>query len=169
MSEMVDRNDEVLAIFQRAIPQAPPLRTDEPFAAPTRPRLAIQHALHRCCEATPLALIGITSPNLTPNRQGFVGYLARRARARRAAYLVLTSQRETLLIRTPRRDGDALEVLRAYPTEHLILSHADDALSPLERAVLTDLALRVAVDLATLHSDGHLDLVIPDADFSLDD
>lgn len=166
MSETTDRNDEVLAIFAVQIPAAPPLTVEEPFAAqaPTEVGAAVR-ALTVLAGGSPLALIGITVPSITPRAPGFVGYMARRARARRAAYLLLTSQRETLLIRTPRRDSDALEILRAYPTEHAILPNASDPLLPAERAVLSDLALRVAADLATLHRDGHLDLVVPDADF----
>ena len=166
MSETPDRNDEVLAIFQEQMPAAPPLVADEPFAAQAPAEVgAPVRALTVMAGGTPLALIGITVPSITPRAAGFVGYMARRARARRAPYLVLTTQRETLLVHTPRRDGDTLEILRAYPTEHTILPNASDPLLPAERAVLADLALRVAADLATLHRDGHLDLVVPDADF----
>lgn len=168
MSETPDRNDEVLAIFGAQIPTAPPLTVEEPFAAPAPAEVgAAVRALTVLAGGAPLALIGITVPSITPRSAGFVSYMARRARARRAAYLLLTSQRETLLIRTPRRDSDALETLcvRTYPTEHTILPNAFDPLLPAERAVLADLALRVAADLATLHRDGHLDLIVPDADF----
>jgi hypothetical protein len=166
MSDTPDRNDEVLAIFEAQIPAAPPLAVEEPFAAPAPAEVgAAVRALTVTAGGAPLALIGITVPSITPRAAGFVGYMARRARARRAAYLLLTAQRETLLVRTPRRDSDALEILRAYPSEHTILPNAGDPLLPAERAVLVDLALRVAADLATLHRDGHLDLIIPDADF----
>ncbi len=166
MSETADRNDEVLAIFGAQIPAAPPLTVEEPFAAQAPAEVgAAVRALTVLASGAPLALIGITVPSITPRAAGFVGYMARRARARRAAYLLLSSQRETLLVRTPRRDSDALEILRAYPSEHTILSSASDPLLPAERSVLADLALRAAADLATLHRDGHLDLIVPDADF----
>lgn len=166
MSDTPDRNDEVLAIFQAQIPAAPPLTAEEPFAAPNPPEVgaAIRTLTVRAADAV-LAVIGVTAPNIAPRSAGFVAYAARRARARRAPYLTLSTQRETLLVRTPRRDGDALEVLRAYSTEYAVLMNASEPLLPAERAILTDLALRVATDLATLHSDGHLDLIIPDADF----
>lgn len=166
MSGTPDRNDEVLAIFQAQIPAAPPLATDEPFVASNPPEVgaAVRTLTVHAADAT-LAVVGITSPNMAPRSAGLVAYVARRARARRAPYLVLSTQRETLLVRAPQRDGDALEVLRAYLTEYAVLVNASEALLPAERAILTDLALRVATDLATLHSDGHLDLIIPDADF----
>ncbi len=166
MSKPPDRNDEVLAIFESQIPAAPPLTVEEPFAAPALVEVgATVRALTVLAGGAPLALIGIAAPSITPRAAGFLGYVARRARARRAAYLLLTSQRETVLVRTPRRDGDALDILRAYPSEHTILTSAADPLLPAERAVLADLALRVAADLATLHREGHLDLIVPDADF----
>lgn len=166
MSEIPDRNDEVLAIFQEQMHAVPPLTVEEPFAAQAPAEVgAPVRALTVTAGSTPLALIGITVPSITPRAAGFVGYMARRARARRVPYLLLTAQRETLLVHTPRRDGDTLEILRAYPTEHTILLNASDPLLPAERAVLADLALHVAADLATLHRDGHLDLVVPDADF----
>ena len=43
-----------------------------------------------------------------------------------------------------------------------------DPLTPPERLLLTNLAEKLAADLITLHHDGQLDLIEPDADYFVD-
>ena len=129
-----DRNDAVLAVFQAQIQDVPLFQTDELLAveAPAGVGAPVR-AFTVLAGSAALALVGVTVPSMSPQAQGFVGYIARRARSRRVPYLALSSQRETLLVRTPRHDGDALAVLRAYPTETIIHSTATYPLLPAER------------------------------------
>jgi methylase of polypeptide subunit release factors len=55
--------------------------------------------------------------------------------------------------------------LKRYPALYQIAPGTSDPLSPPERIALADWADGIAADLAALHRNGSLDLVIPDADF----
>jgi len=136
MSQNADRNDEVLAIFQAKTPEALPLVTEEPFAAQAPAEIGVPvRALTVEAGGAPLALIGITSPSITPQAAGFVASMARRG-ACPSRFLVGVEPANVrhCLVRTPRRDGDALDILRSYPTEHSILPNATDALLRPRRA-----------------------------------
>lgn len=111
------------------------------------------------------ALLGVTTPESSPQAGGFVAYMARRARARRAPFLALCNQSDIFLVKTPRRDGEALEILRHYPVQTLTAHDAGVALTPVQRNALIQAADRLGADLLRLKRDGRLDLVLPDAEF----
>ena len=65
-----------------------------------------------------IALLGLTTQVVSPKSPGFLAYLTRRARARKAPYTILTNQHDTLLLATTVRDGDKLSILKSihqYP------------------------------------------------------
>jgi type I restriction enzyme M protein len=113
------------------------------------------------------AILGITQPDFSPQSPAFVGLLARRARARKVEYIILSNQRETLIQTTPRRDGEIGTVIRRYAPVQ-ILSSSVEPLSPTERLALTSVAEKISSDLHTLSQDGRLDLIQPDADYFVD-
>jgi methylase of polypeptide subunit release factors len=115
----------------------------------------------------PLAILGLTQPQFSPQAVAFVNLLARRARARKAGYLVLSNQRETILQATPVREGEAGQALRRYPLAP-VFSGATESLSPPEQTALAGVAEKLVADLLALQRDGRLDLIEPDADYFVD-
>ncbi|MBC7250086.1 MAG: SAM-dependent DNA methyltransferase [Anaerolineae bacterium] len=116
-------------------------------------------------QGTAFALLGLTVPTIAVDKAGLIEYLARRARARRIPYLIVSNLRDARLLPVPARPGDVPDPLKRYPPLYQIATGAGGSLSPPERISLADRADEIAADLAALHRDGSLDLVIPDADF----
>jgi methylase of polypeptide subunit release factors len=162
------RLDEVLKILQTQIEMDNALKTAEPLlsvaATGVTGGLAVFSILFG--DET-LALLGLTSPENSVQATGLVQFSARRARARKARYLVLSNQRETILQVTPRRDDEQVEVLRHYSPVQM-LSGSAEPLTPPERLALTNVSEKLVTDLLTLHRDGQLDLIEPDADYFVD-
>jgi hypothetical protein len=169
MSDQQSRLDEAQAIFEINLSNFPGLATGEPFASdnPAGVNGPIR-ALTVLVEGQPFALLGLTIPAMAPQAPALVAYLARRARARHIPYLALSNQRETILLKTPLRDDQAIEPLRRYPPLLAVAPNTADLLTPPERGALATLADRLAADLQTLHRDGRLDRVVPDPDFFVD-
>ena len=162
------RLDENLAIFQDRLGTAAHLglSTDEPFASDSPLGVGGPlRALTLHVQGVPFALLGLTTPAVAVGKAGLIEYLARRARARRIPYLLVSNLRDASLLLTPACPGDVPDPLKRYPSLYQITLSAGDTLSPPERIVLALRADEIASDLASLHRDGSLDLVIPDADF----
>jgi len=160
--------DAAFAIFQDRLGTATHLglSADEPFASDTPVGVGGPlRALTLHIQDVPFALLGLTVPTVAVDKAGLIKYLARRARARRVPHLVVGNLRDTLLLPTPARPGETPAPLKRYPPLYQITPGAGDALSPSQRAALSDRADEIAADLSALHRDGSLHLVIPDADF----
>ena len=162
------RIDEVLKIFQSQIETSGALKTAEPLmsAAATGLSGGLAVLSIQFGEET-FAILGLTAPENALQAAGLVQFVARRARARKVRYLVLSNQRETVIQATPRRDDEQGEVLRRYAPVQM-LSGSGDPLTPPERLALTNLTEKLAADLVALHKDGQLDLIEPDADYFVD-
>ncbi len=162
------RLDAAFAIFQDRLGTSAHLglSADEPFAsdAPVGVGGPLR-ALTLHIQGTSFALLGLTVPTVAVNRAGLIEYLARRARARRLPYLVVSNLRDAWFLPIPARPGDMPDPLKRYPPIYQVAPGAGDSLSPSERAILSDRADEIAADLSALHRDGSLHLVIPDADF----
>jgi len=162
------RLDETFAIFQDRLGTAVHLGliTDEPFASDNPVGVGGPlRALTLHVQGVPFALLGLTTPIVAVDKARLIEYLARRARARRIPYLVITNLRDAWLLPVPTRPGDVPDPLKRYPPIYQIAPGAGGALSPSERAILSDRADEIAADLSALHRDGSLHLVILDADF----
>ena len=109
------RIDEVLKIFQSQIETSGALKTAEPLmsAAATGLSGGLAVLSIQFGEET-FAILGLTAPENALQAAGLVQFVARRARARKVRYLVLSNQRETVIQATPRRDDEQGEVLRRY-------------------------------------------------------
>jgi hypothetical protein len=167
MTSEHSRQDQVFDLFQYQIARLPTLTLVEPFISDA-PAGVMDSPLRivtvQAGEHT-LALVTITPVGVGLLTTAIVGYVARRARARKAPYLVFCNQREALLAKTPSRDGEQPEVLHSYAPIYQIMPGTIEQLTPPEQVALANLADAIAVDLDTLHRDGRLDLIIPDADF----
>lgn len=160
--------EETFVIFQNRLGTAAHLglSTDEPFASDDPVGVGGPlRALTLHVQGTPFALLGLTEPTVAVGKAGLIEYLARRARARRIPYLMITNLRDAWLLPVPARPGDVPDPLKRYPSLYQIVPGTSGPLSPPERNALAAQADRIAADLAALHRDGSLDLVIPDADF----
>ena len=160
--------DEAFAIFQDRLGTATHLglSADESFASADPVGVGGPlRALTLLVQDAPFALLGLTAPTIAVDKAGLIEYLARRARARRLPYLVVSNLRDAWLLPIPARPGDMPDPLKRYPPIYQVAPAAGDSLSPPERAALTERADEIAADLAALHRDGSLHLVIPDADF----
>lgn len=113
----------------------------------------------------PWALLGLTETTVAVEKAGLIEYLARRARVRHISYIVVSNLRDALLLPIPDRPGVVPDPIKRYPPLYQIAPGADDALTPLARIAFVDCADEIAANLATLHREGALGLVIPDADF----
>jgi len=160
--------DEAFAIFRDRLGTARhlALRVDEPLTADNPigiggPLRALTVKTHN----EPFALLGVTTPAVAVENATLLEYFARRARARRIPYLVISNMRDSQILPTPARPGDVRTPLKRYPRLHQIGPQAIDRMSPRERIALSSRADDIAADLAALHRNGSLDLVIPDADF----
>jgi len=162
------RLDAALAVFQDRLGTAAhlglsanePFASDDPIGVGGPLRTLTVHV-----QGAPFALLGLTAPTITVGKAGLIEYLARRARARRVAYLIVSNLRDSWLLPVPDRPGDMPAPVKRYPPLFQIATGASGSLSPPERNALADRADEMAADLSALHRDGSLDLVIPDADF----
>ena len=162
------RLDAVLAVFQARLVTAThlglsagePFASDDPIGVGGPLRTLTVHV-----QGAPFALLGLTAPTVAVGKAGLIEYLARRARARRVPYLIVSNLRDTWLVPVPVQSVAAPDPLKRYPPLYQIATGAGGSLSPPERNALADRADEIAADLATLRRDGSLDLVIPDADF----
>jgi type I restriction enzyme M protein len=162
------RIDAAFTLFQDRLDTATHLglSVDEPFSsdAPVGVGKPLR-ALTVCIQGAAFALLGLTVPAVAVNKGELVEYLARRARARHIPYLAITNLRDAWILPIPAYPNDVVEPLKRYPTIYQIMSNADEPFSPPELITLADRVDEIASDLATLHRDGSLDLVVPDADF----
>ena len=162
------RIDAAFTLFEERLGTAThlDLSVEEPFSSDAPAGVSGPlRALTLCVQGTPFALLGLTVPTVAAFKGGFIDYLARRARARRIPYLATSNLRDACISPVPSQPGEALEPLKRYPTLYPIAAGTGDPLSPLELIALADRADEIASDLAALHRDGSLDLVLPDADF----
>jgi type I restriction enzyme M protein len=160
--------DAAFAIFRDRLGIAAHLNlsADEPFASDNPPGVGGPlRALALHIQGEPLALLGLTTPAVAVDKAGLIAYLARRARARRIPYLLVSNLREAWLLPVSAHPGDLPDPLKRYAPLYQIAPGVSDDLFPPERVALASRADEIAADLATLHRDGSLDLVIPDADF----
>lgn len=163
---MSSRLDQVFATFEERLETADHISISEPFAADNPPAVGSPlRALTISVNRQPFALLGLTEPTLSPKKSAFVIYVARRARARRLPFIVLCNERETILVKTPKRDDEQLETMRHYPPILTLAPTATDLLEQPEQIAIAQLADSVAKDLYELLRDGRLDMVLPDSDF----
>jgi len=166
--ESATRIDKIVNLFQEQIERDGTLRTAEPLKSTSASGLSGGLSmLSILIGKETLAILGLTSPENSIQAPGLVQVAARRARARKVRYLILSNQRETIIQTTPRRDDEQGEVLRRY-TPVQMLSNSTVVLAPPERLSLTNLAEKLAADLIALHRDGQLDMIEPDADYFVD-
>jgi len=160
---------EALALLQATLP-AGPLALADTFSVPSAPGVpAPVQGVVVSADGSPLAVIGLTPPTVAADAPALLEFLALKARAQRAPYLVALNLRDAALWQTPRKGIPVLasEPLRRYPTL-FDLTATLRAPSPLPvplRLAVQRRAEEILRDLTTLHRDGRLDLVIPDATF----
>jgi type I restriction enzyme M protein len=160
------RLDEVLEIFQTQMEIGGMLNTAESLISTSSTGLSGGLImLSILFGEEPFAILGLTSSENSIQAPGLVQVTARRARARKVRYLILSNQRETIIQTTPRRDDEQGEVLRRYTPVQML---STELLAPPERLSLTNLAEKLTVDLLALHRDGQLDMIEPDADYFVD-
>jgi hypothetical protein len=166
--QFTSRLDKILNIFQEQIERDGTLRTAEPLISTSASGLSGGLSmLSVLIGKETFAILGLTSPENAIQAPGLVQVTARRARARKVRYLILSNQHETIIQTTPRRDDEQGDVLRRY-TPVQMLSNSPEVLAPPERLSLTNLAEKLATDLIALHRDGQLDMIEPDADYFVD-
>lgn len=161
------RIDEALNVLQAALP-AGSLTVAETFAVPSAPGVpAPVQGLVIIASGTPLAVIGLVPPSIAADAAPLLEFLALKARAQRAPFLVVWNLRDTALRETPRMgiSSTSVEPLRRYPTLFDITASTTSPLPALVRIALQQRAEEILRDLGTLHRDGRLDLVVPDATF----
>ena len=165
-----DRLDEVFALFQNLLGEKPPLSASEPCRFnPSAGINASYYALTLSFHDAPFAVLALTTARVSERSAALVEQVARRARARKVKFIVLCNQRDTLLSHVPPpNQPDNLEILQQYPQTQAVLQGVETPLTELERIALRDLCSRLAGDLLSLQKDGHLNLVIPDAEFFVD-
>ncbi|MDP2989286.1 MAG: N-6 DNA methylase, partial [Kiritimatiellota bacterium] len=164
---MTQRLDEARTLFEYPLHQAE-FYAEEPLDSDNA---SGSLGAYRLCTVSyagqPFAILGITQPDFSPQSPAFLQLLARRARARKVRYLILSNQRETIIQVTPRRDDEQGEVLRRYAPVQM-LSGSAEPLTPPERLAMTNLAEKLAADLFALRHDGQLDLIEPEANYFVD-
>jgi len=161
------RIDEAFNLLQSALPTGP-LTAADTFAVPGAPGVSAPvQGLVVAIGGNPLAVIGLVPPSIAADAPALLEFLALKARAQRAPYVVAWNLRDAVLRETPKKGLPALSVepLRRYPTLFDITSTTGDPLAPLVRIAVRQRAEEILRDLATLHRDGRLDLVVPDATF----
>lgn len=159
--------DEVFNLLQSTLPTGSLALTDT-FAVLSAPGvLAPVQGLVVAAGGNPLAVIGLVPPAIAADASALLEFLALKARAQRAPYLVAWNLRDAAMRETPRIGVPAasVEPLRRYPTLFDITPTTGGPLAPLVRIALQQRAEEILRDLATLHRDGQLDLVVPDATF----
>ena len=147
---------------------AGPLSVADTFAVPGAPGVpAPVQGLVVAAGGNPLAVIGLVPPSIAADAAPLLEFLALKARAQRAPYLVTWNLRDATLRETPRIGVPVVSVepLRRYPTLFDITPATCSPLAPLTRIAVQQRAGEILRDLATLHRDGRLDLVVPDATF----
>ncbi|MGQ9555747.1 MAG: HsdM family class I SAM-dependent methyltransferase, partial [Anaerolineae bacterium] len=166
MTPSFARLDDAFAVIQARLPVGGHLQTDEPFASDNPPGVGVPlRTLTLVLGEHPFALFGLSHPSVGVQSHGLRVYVARRARARRLPYLVLSNLRDAALFRTPASDGAWEEPLRRYMPLTSFAAGADAPLAPTERIALEELADAVSADLLALERNGCLDMVLPDSDF----
>jgi len=158
---------EAFQILQTTLPSGP-LTVADTFAVPGAPGLtAPVQGLVVAASGNPVAVIGLVSPAIAVDAAPLLEFLALKARAQRAPYLAAWNLRDAALRETPRKGVPAasIEPMRRYPTVFDITAATGSPLSPLLRIAVQQRAEEILRDLATLHRDGRLDLVVPDATF----
>ena len=163
--------DAAIAVFEERLGTATHLNLSahEPFASDAPPGVGGPlRTLSLHIQGEPFAILGLTAPTVAVEKAGLVEYLARRARARRMAHLVVSNLRDCRLLPVPSSARDLPDPLKHYRSLYQIAPVTSGGLSPPERNALAARADEIALDLATLYRDGSLDLVIPDADFFVD-
>lgn len=158
---------EAFNLLQAALPTGP-LTAADTFAVPGAPGVSAPvQGLVVAAGETPLAVIGLVPPSIAADAPALLEFLALKARAQRAPYLVAYNLRDAALRGTPRIGVPAasVEPLRRYPTLFDITPATGSPLAPLTRIAVQQRAEEILRDLATLHRDGRLDLVVPDATF----
>lgn len=164
---MIERLDEIRIIIEDALRQAS-ITIDEPLDANQPSGNLDPYRVATVINAgQPFGILGIIQQDYSPQAPAFLQLLARRARARKVRYLILSNQREAFMMTTPRRDDEQGEVLRRYESLQII-SGSGDPLEPAERLALANLAEKITADLIALHQNGQLDLIQPDADYFVD-
>ncbi len=115
---------------------------------------------------SPLAVVGICSPANAVDASSLTELLALKARAYRAPFFVSWNLRDAAIWKTPPKGVPPSKEgpLKHYPTTFAV-AIAPETLAAHVRIELQQQAQTILRDLFTLHRDGQLDLVIPDATF----
>lgn len=160
------RLDDAQAIFKDYFEKNGEILSSEPLTSE-----AVQgisgglRSLTLSIQGTITAIIGIVLPENNVLSQGLIQYSSRRARARKAKYLVLCNLRETFLTDVIPSDQGKPDLLKQYTPIQTVSIQSEEHFSQFEKLELNNLIERIAKDLLELHQVGYLDLVIPDADF----
>lgn len=117
-----------------------------------------------------IALLGVTSPTLSPDSPSLLAFLIRRAQAHKASYFVTWTLRDAVIWKTPKLGTPAershLEKIRDYEDNYAIAQDADrQVFDELIRLRTIDVAQRVLADLERLFRDQALELVRIDATY----
>ena len=114
----------------------------------------------------PLAVVGLTKPDVAVDAAPVLEFLSLKARAQRAPYIAVFNLRDAALRPTPKLGTPAISIepLRRYATL-LDIAPQTDSLSHPMRLQLQRRIEDIKRDLLTLHTEGRLDLVVPDATF----
>lgn len=161
------RVDEAFTLLRAALPSGP-LAIADTFAVSGAPGLSAPvQGVVVAASGNSLAVIGLVMPAVAADSSALLEFLALKARAQRAPYLVVWNLRDAALRETPKKgvSASSIEPLRRYPTLFDIATTTDGPLAPLMRIAVQHRAEEILRDLATLHRDGRLDLVVPDATF----
>jgi methylase of polypeptide subunit release factors len=161
-----NRLDEIFLLYQQQLAGDARLEISEPLVAPSSgANLPDLRALTISIQGQPFAILGLIPAGRSLQSTALLQNLTRRAQARKAPYLALSNQAETLLLTVPASAGKTGDVLRRYPRLVGLDGLTDQPLAPLEKIALQDLAERIARDLLKLKEDGRLYLEIPDSDY----
>ena len=158
---------EVFDLLRASLP-AGSLAVAETFDVPSAPGISAPiQGLIIATGGSPLAIVGLTLPGVAADASPLPEFLALKARAQRAPYLAAWNLRDAILWKTPKKGIPVIstEPLRRYPTLFDITPATGSPLVPLVRIAVQQQAEEILRDLATLHRDGRLDLVVPDATF----
>jgi len=115
---------------------------------------------------SPLAVVGICSPANAVDASSLTELLALKARAYRAPFFVSWNLRDATIWKTPPKGVSPSKEgpLKRYPTTFAV-AIAPETLAAHVQIELQQQAQTILRDLTTLHREGRLDLVIPDATF----
>ncbi len=157
---------DALSLLEAAFSQEP-LAVLDTFAVPQIP--GHPHPLLGAVVGSrhiPLAVVGLTKPDVAVDAAPVLEFLSLKARAQRAPYMAVFNLRDAALRPTPKLGTPAvsLEPLRRYATLLDIAPQADSLSHPMRLQVQRRIE-EIMRDLLTLHTEGRLDLVVPDATF----